>query len=135
MACKFQGFFQVLISNDKNRVRKAILGLSQNGACTNLFENFCDNCLKRDLSDDTTFSPPLFSLVNTLKFQFYIHFDLRCKTEQHLGNSKLESCNLQSKIMYKRRLAVSFVQISLLLFEIEFLYIIGERVKLQFSKF
>jgi len=36
--------------------------------------------------------------------------------------------------MYKRRLAVSCVQISLLLFEIEFLYIIGERVKLQFSK-
>jgi hypothetical protein len=30
------------------------------------FENFRENSLKRDLSNDTTANPPLFSLVNTL---------------------------------------------------------------------
>jgi hypothetical protein len=32
-----------------------------------LFENFREISLKRDLSNDTTVSPPLFSLVNTFK--------------------------------------------------------------------
>ncbi len=58
---------QFLISNDKNWVRLAVIGLSQDGACTNLFENFRDNSLKLDLSNDITVSPPLFSLVNTFK--------------------------------------------------------------------
>jgi hypothetical protein len=34
-----------------------------------LFENFREISLKRDLSNDTTVSPPLFSLVNTFKSQ------------------------------------------------------------------
>ncbi len=34
-------------------------------ALTNLFENFSENSLKGDLSNDTTDKPPLFSLVNT----------------------------------------------------------------------
>jgi hypothetical protein len=42
-----------------------VLGLSQDGACTNLFENLSENSLKGDLSNDTTFNPPLFSLFNT----------------------------------------------------------------------
>ena len=56
---------QLLFANDRNRVRGAVFGLSQDGACTNLFENFREHSLKQDLSNDTTVNPPLFSLVNT----------------------------------------------------------------------
>jgi hypothetical protein len=56
-----------LFANNRNRVRGAVLGLSQDGACTDLFENLSVNSLKGDLSNDTTFKPPLFSLVNTFK--------------------------------------------------------------------
>jgi hypothetical protein len=45
----------------------AVLGLSQDGACTNLFENFRQHSLKRGLSNDTTVNPPLFSLVNKVE--------------------------------------------------------------------
>jgi hypothetical protein len=58
---------QLLFENDRNRVRGAVLGLSQDGACIDLFENLSVNSLKGDLSNDTTFKPPLFSLVNTFK--------------------------------------------------------------------
>ncbi|MFN9908593.1 MAG: hypothetical protein ACK56F_21110, partial [bacterium] len=34
---------QLLFANDRNRVRGAVFGLSQDGACTNLFENFREN--------------------------------------------------------------------------------------------
>jgi hypothetical protein len=51
----------------EKRVRGAVLCLSQDGACTNLLENFSENSLKGDLSNDTTDNPPLFALVNTLK--------------------------------------------------------------------
>jgi hypothetical protein len=43
------------------------LGLLQDGACTELFENFRENSLKGDLSNDIFVNPPLFSLVNTFK--------------------------------------------------------------------
>jgi hypothetical protein len=56
-----------LIANDKNRVRWLVLGLSQDGACIDLYENHSENSLKGDLSNDTTVNPPLFSLVNTFK--------------------------------------------------------------------
>ncbi len=58
---------QLLFANKRNRVRWVVLGLSQEGACTHLFENFSENSLKGDLSNDTTVIPPLFSLVNTFK--------------------------------------------------------------------
>jgi hypothetical protein len=58
---------QLLISNDRHRVRWVVLGLSQDGACTDLFENLSVNSLKGDLSNATTFNPPLFSLVKTFK--------------------------------------------------------------------
>ncbi len=58
---------QLLFANKRNRVRWVVLGLSQDGACTDLFENFSENSLKRNLSNDTTVTPPLFSLVNTFK--------------------------------------------------------------------
>jgi hypothetical protein len=35
--------------------------------CTNCFENFREISLKRDLSNDTTANPPLFSWVNPFK--------------------------------------------------------------------
>jgi hypothetical protein len=56
-----------LFANIVNRVRGAVLGLSQDGGSTDLFENLSVNILKGDLSNDTTFEPPLFSLVNTFK--------------------------------------------------------------------
>ncbi len=58
---------QLQFANIRNRVRGAVLCLSQDGACTNLLENFSENCLKGYLSNDTTLNPPLFSLVNTFK--------------------------------------------------------------------
>jgi hypothetical protein len=58
---------QLLISNDTNSVRGAVLGLSHDGASKKLFEKIRENSLKRDLSNDTTANPPLFSLVNTFK--------------------------------------------------------------------
>ncbi len=42
----------------------------QDGAWTDLFENLSVNSLKGDLSNATTFKPPLFLLVNTLNFFF-----------------------------------------------------------------
>ncbi len=56
-----------MIANDRNRARWLVLGLSQNGACTDLYENHSENSLTEDLSNDTTVNPPLFSLVNTFK--------------------------------------------------------------------
>jgi hypothetical protein len=50
---------------------QAILGLSQDGACTNLCENFREISLKREISNDTTVNLPLFSLVNTFKETFH----------------------------------------------------------------
>jgi hypothetical protein len=44
-----------------------VLCLSQDGACTDSFENFHENSLKGDLSNDITLNPSLFSLVNTFK--------------------------------------------------------------------
>jgi hypothetical protein len=56
---------QLLFANDRNRVRGAVLCLSQDGACTDFFENLSVNSLKEDPSNATPFKPPLFSLVNT----------------------------------------------------------------------
>jgi len=58
---------QLFISNDRNRVRWVVLGLLQDGACTDFFENLSENTLKGDLSKTETFNPPLFSLVDTFK--------------------------------------------------------------------
>ncbi len=60
---------QLLLANSRKRVRGAVLDLSQDGACTNLFENFREISLKQDLSNDTTVNPPLFSLVNTFNIK------------------------------------------------------------------
>jgi hypothetical protein len=42
----------------------------KDGACTNLFKNLCVNSLNGDLSNATTFNPPLFSLVNPFMTNF-----------------------------------------------------------------
>ncbi len=65
---------QLFISNDRNRVRRVVLGLSQDGTCTDLFENFSENSLKGDLSNDIIVNPPLFSLVNTFKSKNIIFY-------------------------------------------------------------
>jgi hypothetical protein len=58
---------QLLISNDRNRVRWVVLGLAHYGACTDFLENLSMSSLQGDLSNATTFNPPLFLLVNTFK--------------------------------------------------------------------
>jgi hypothetical protein len=50
---------QLLLSNDRNK----FLGLSEDGACTDLFGNLSVKSLTRDLSNNTTGNPPLCSLV------------------------------------------------------------------------
>ncbi len=64
---------QLLISNDINRVRRAVLGLSQDGVRTDL-ENLSENSWKEHQSNDTKFNPPLFSLVN-IKTGFFPAWD------------------------------------------------------------
>ncbi len=66
---------QLLLSIDRNRVRGAVLSLSQDGASTHLFENFPKNSLERDLSNDTAANTPLFSLANTFKVPLYSKLD------------------------------------------------------------
>jgi hypothetical protein len=44
-----------------------VLALSKDMVCTDFVENFSLNSLKGDLTIDTTFNPPLFSLVNTFE--------------------------------------------------------------------
>jgi hypothetical protein len=61
---------QLLNANGINRVRWVVLGLLQDGACTGFFENLGKNSFKGDLSNATTFNPPLFSLVDTFKAHF-----------------------------------------------------------------
>jgi hypothetical protein len=56
---------QLLFANDRNRVRGTVLGLSRDGACTDLIENLSVNSLKGELSNATAFKPPFFSLVST----------------------------------------------------------------------
>jgi hypothetical protein len=58
---------QLLNANDINRVYWVVLGLIQDRACTDFYENLSENTLKGDLSNATTFNPPLFSLVDTFK--------------------------------------------------------------------
>ncbi len=57
--------YSYCFANNRNRVHGAVLDLSRVGACTDLFQNLSVNSLKGDLSNTTTFKPPLFSLVNT----------------------------------------------------------------------
>ncbi len=59
---------QLLFANKTNRLRWAVLGLSQDEDWIDLFENFSVNSLKGDLSNAITINPPLFSLVNSFKF-------------------------------------------------------------------
>ncbi len=72
---------QLFISNDRNRVRWVVLGLLQDGACTDLVENLSVNSLKGDLSNATA---PLFSLANTLK---ETNLSFRNKTRKPLKQS------------------------------------------------
>ncbi len=55
---------QLFISKDRNRVCWVVLGLLQDGACTDLVENLSVNSLKGDLLNVPLY-PALFSLVNT----------------------------------------------------------------------
>jgi hypothetical protein len=52
---------QLLIANDKNMLRWVVLGIPQDGACIDLFENHSENSLKEDLSNVLPLSNHLFS--------------------------------------------------------------------------
>jgi hypothetical protein len=54
---------QLLIANERNRVRWLVIGLSQDGACMDLYENHSENSLKVDLSNDATVSQPTSFLI------------------------------------------------------------------------
>ncbi len=59
---------RLLISNDRNRVRGVVLGLSEDRACTDLSENLGVNNLKGDLPNATTskFQPTFFLIFQYL---------------------------------------------------------------------
>ncbi len=64
--CRYLQTITVLFVNNRNRVRGAVLSLSQDGAW-HFFWKFQREELKGDQSNDTKFNPPLFSLFNTFK--------------------------------------------------------------------
>ncbi len=70
MPCLQIILIEFLYSNNRNKLRWAILGLPQDGVCTTLFENFSVNSLKRDLTKNAIFNPPIFSLV-TFRVRIY----------------------------------------------------------------
>jgi hypothetical protein len=87
-----------LLSNGRNRVRGSVLSLSQDGTSTNLFGNFRENSLKRDLSNATTANPPLFSLVNT----FNMHCTHRLVCRKRMTKKRNTSINYSEKNRLKR---------------------------------
>ncbi len=106
---------QFLISNDRNRFRRvggSVLGLSQDGACTDLFENLS---VKGDLSisNATTFNPrPHWSIPLNSQLRIRITFMriwirllmsmgtvpvLKCKS---LSGSCLSDCEIKILLFY-----------------------------------
>jgi hypothetical protein len=78
-----------------------VLGLSQDGACTDLFENFSENSLKGDPSNNSTLNPPLFLLANTFniveiiayKFKFTVTVTMSQIQDNH-GFRQLKGISL-----------------------------------------
>ncbi len=94
---------------NRNRVRGAVLCLSQDGACTNLFENFSENSWKGDLSNNTTENPPLFSLVNTFKHELHyfhpqIHFWYLKEFRNQISSTFDENWNIRIPLPLKSHL-------------------------------
>ncbi len=91
---------QLLIPNDRNRVRWAVLGLSQDGVWADLFENINENSLKRDQSNDTKFNPPLFSLVKTFNVDMYFSSTVGSKEAffKHIENYPSSNFNGEKMI-------------------------------------
>ncbi len=87
-------------------VRWVVSGLPQDGACTDLFENLSEISWKGDLSNATTFNPPLFSLVYTFKQRKKLaapaHLDdvlwggdeVECPGKLLPGEQNLDGCNV-----------------------------------------
>jgi hypothetical protein len=61
---------QLKFSNERNRARRAVLGLSQDRVCTDPSEYFSVKSLKRDQSNANKFNAPLFSLVKVNTFKY-----------------------------------------------------------------
>ncbi len=98
--------------------------------CTDSFENFRDNSLKRGLSNDITLNPPLFSLVNTFKgslTQDFLFFTNQFPhgPEYHMGaisnfyeNSQISSivkvnhrCQQPGYRFWDRKLSIFFLKL------------------------
>jgi hypothetical protein len=75
-----------------------VLCLSQDGACTDSFENFHENSLKGDLSNDITLNPPLFSLVNTFKKKVsQISEKFACRAEKCIAGMTLKQMKITNQ--------------------------------------
>jgi len=73
---------QLSYSYNRNRVRWALVGLSQDGVYTDLFEHLSVNSLMRDLSNQyTTFNPPCFSLFNTFNAYYGVTIVPHCASQ------------------------------------------------------
>jgi hypothetical protein len=70
----------IIVANNRNRVSGEVLGLSQNGSFTDMFENLCVNSLKGDLTNDTTFNH--FFLIG----QYLISMQIRIKGAKPIRN-------------------------------------------------
>ncbi len=89
---------QLLFANNRNRFRWVVLCLSQDGACTDSFENFHENSLKGDLSNDITLNPPLFSLVNTFKKKVsQISEKFACRAEKCIAGMTLKQMKITNQ--------------------------------------
>ncbi len=91
---------QLLIANDTKRVPRAAQGLSQDGACTDSFENFRENSLKGDLSNNITLNTPLYSLVNTFNNN---------KNEKKWQIKKVEDTGMEGTFFGNRRKKPNFL--------------------------
>ncbi len=106
-----------------------VLCLSQDGACTDSFENFCYNSLKGGLSNATTFNPPLFSLVDTFKAYFSfvrsemmvrkksgsdcMHLTIHCVVNINLQDCSLQFVKYLAGYIYCRKCGTAFSCIAL----------------------
>ncbi len=81
---------QLLFANDRNSISGAVLGLSQDGACTDLFENLSVNSLKGNPSNATTFKPPTvfshWSIPLNSKMQMHDKQSLNKNSCSHPGH-------------------------------------------------
>jgi hypothetical protein len=93
-------------------VRWVVLGLPQDGACTDLFQNLSEINLKGDLSNATTFNPPLFSFVNTFKMRHNIFWISSLYKELMKSKNELWSSNIAEVKIYIQKIVIYSIYFS-----------------------